>query len=86
MDLAVTNRLTVVITDLKPLIDLLTIQEVLDRQVSPPNEGRPNGVIDLDGEDDIGGEVGAVDVERLVPSRIDGLVGDHPGTPNPGFL
>jgi hypothetical protein len=86
MDLAVTNRLTIFITDCKPLINLLTTQEVLDRQVSPPNHIGPNRVVDLDGENDIRGEVGAVDVERLVPARIVGVVGDQTSTPDTGFL
>ena len=86
MDLAVSNRLAVLITDFKPLVDLLSVQEVRDRQVRPPDERRPNGVVDLDGEDDVGSHVRAVDVEGLVPTRIDGLVGDHTCTPDAGLL
>ena len=70
--------LPLLVADVEPPLHLPAGDDVLGGQVGAADERGADGLRRLDGEDDVGGEVRAVDVERLVPARIRGVPGDDP--------
>ncbi|CAL4895470.1 unnamed protein product [Urochloa decumbens] len=70
----------------EPAVELAAVEEVADGEVGDAERGGAGeGVLGPDGEDHVGGEVGAVDVEGLVPARAGGLVGERAGAAHPGL-
>ena len=79
-------RFVVFVDNLKPLIDFFSVEKVSDWHEGSSDEHCPNGVVFLDGEDDIRSHMGTVDVERLVPAGIGVFVVEQPGSAHSGPL
>lgn len=75
----------VVVEDVEPGVDLLAGEEMGDGDVGAADELGPDGVVDFDGEDYLGGHVGAVDVEGLVPTGVGVLVFEETSAADPGL-
>ncbi|BAH92966.1 Os05g0171050 [Oryza sativa Japonica Group] len=75
-----------VVAEGEPAVDLVAGEDVPDGEVADAEEGGADGVLGLEGEGDVGGEVGAVDVEGLVPARRGGVVGERAGAADAGLV
>uniref|UniRef100_J3M4E0 Uncharacterized protein n=1 Tax=Oryza brachyantha TaxID=4533 RepID=J3M4E0_ORYBR len=75
-----------VVAEGQPALDLCAGKDVADGEVGDAEEGGADGVLGLEGEEDVGGEVGAVDVEGLVPARGGGVVGEGAGAADAGLV
>lgn len=62
------------------------MDDLVDGDVGSSDEGGADGVVVLDGEDDVGSQVGAVDVKGLVPFWVFGFVLDLSCSTNSGSL
>lgn len=59
---------------------------MVDGEVGGSEEARADGVVELDGEEEVGSQVGAVDVEGLVPARVGVVVVQQSGAAHSCFL
>ena len=86
VDLGLADGVALLVKDLEPAVYLFAVDDLGDGQVSPADVGCSYGGVELDGEDDVGGMMAAVDVEGLVPSRVLGLVPQKPSAGHPRLL
>ena len=70
VDLGLADQVALLVQDLEPAVHLFAVDDVGDGQISPPDERRAYGLVQIDSEDDVGHLVSAVDVEGLSPSRV----------------
>lgn len=80
------DRAAAAVEDGKPRVELVGDSEVGDGDAGDADEVCADGVVDLDGEEEVGGGVGAVDVEGLVPLRVGGVVVEESGAADAAFV
>ena len=67
---AAVDRLAAAVEDVEPRLDSIAGDEVGDGELGCSDEFGADWIVELDVEDESGGGVGAVDVERFVPLRV----------------
>uniref|UniRef100_A0A452Y491 Uncharacterized protein n=1 Tax=Aegilops tauschii subsp. strangulata TaxID=200361 RepID=A0A452Y491_AEGTS len=66
---AALDGVAAVVAEREPALDLVAAVDVADGEVARAHDGGADGAAALDGEEHVGGEVRAVDVEGLEPAR-----------------